>query len=198
MYLEQISRLNQILTVEDSFLLSKVLTKLKAEIDVLPNVKTVEKIKYNDILQDMLHHMSLLENDGSKDQKLKIISQKSNEKIKNREDGSMNDIRVIIFRREFLLECLEYLKIIIKNNWAKSPIEIIWEYTQFLRHKFIPGRQQKRLEDLWVFLRKIYLFRMLEIQKKHKKANTWHTKKNLLIVTNKSSVRIMKCQSLEE
>jgi hypothetical protein len=61
-----------------------------------------------------------------------------------------DETKLTLYRREYILELLESLKLLLKKRWAKSSVESLWEYSYLWYNKFTPGQQQKRLEDLWI------------------------------------------------
>merc|ERR1712007_297461 len=83
----------------------------------------------------------------------------------NKRKNALNSVKMFTYQRELLLIFLEILKIIHKNKWAKSSIEIIWEYSQTFRCKFIPGQQQKRLDDLCTHSK---ISQIMKMKRKHK------------------------------
>lgn len=164
---------DQVMSVEDSFMFSRLLAKMKFEIDNLPDVLPMEKIKYNDMLRNVRHNLleigltieirfdSLDNNQLINDEIDKIkfypglffifefqtIYIEKAYKTKCY-DGTLDDNQMIALKRELMIEFLESLKMIYIKNWAKSSIEIVWEYSKIQMKKFLPGLQQKRLEDL--------------------------------------------------
>jgi hypothetical protein len=162
-----------ILCATDSFIFSRLLAMLKHEIDILPDVLPIEKIEYNAMLRNARTNFS----DFKFENYISYRSQDKIDKINNKfdkilfylglfyfsksdnlnfkianslkfNDGSLNDDQIISLRRELIIELLESLKLVYVKNWTKSSVEIIWEYSRTQMKKFIPGQQQKRLEDL--------------------------------------------------
>jgi len=174
-YLQFFEILNQVMRVDDSFILSKLLAKLKSEIDTLPDVQPIEKLEYNAMLRNARDNIPNIDFVNKKRTRtLNKIQSKYDEldkiryyrglsfifeinppKIKKASskkiyDGTLNDEQILSIRRELIIEILESLKIIYMKSWTRSSIQIIWEHAQTRMMKFIPGHQHKRLKDLYI------------------------------------------------
>jgi len=162
---------------DDSFVFSNLLYQIKLELNALPNVTQEEKLNYNSIIKTFRCNTHVMKNTYFVRMVQHILSHAFLKKenifsfypnlnhsrnvttiYENRKMNKFPKDRLAIkskstlnlYRREYILELLESLKILHKKKWAKSSIESLWEYSYLWYSKFTPGQQQKRVEDLWI------------------------------------------------